>query len=155
MTRLPPFQAFLDDNAERVWRFLVGCVGPVEAEDCFQETFLAALRAYPELRRAGNLTGWVMRIAHSKAMDSHRGRARRPRAVAEVPERAAHLGAETDDALWGLVRALPDKQCAAIAHRFANDMSYREIARVMSCSEDAARRSVHEGIKRLREAMGA
>jgi RNA polymerase sigma factor (sigma-70 family) len=145
----------MDDHADHVWRFLVGCVGHADAEDCFQETFLAALRAYPELRNAGNLRGWVLRIAQSKAMDAHRGRARRPRAVGEVHKRQAEPTAETDEALWSLVRQLPDKQRAAIAHRFANDLPYREIARVMSCSEDAARRNVHEGIRKLREAMGA
>src|SRR5437588_712090 len=124
----------MDDHSGHVWRFLVGCVGPIDAEDCFQETFLAALRAYPDLRKADNLRGWILRIAHSKAMDAHRGRARRPRALAEVPERQAAPAAETDGALWSLVRKLPDKQRAAIAHRFANDLPYREIARVMSCS---------------------
>jgi RNA polymerase sigma factor (sigma-70 family) len=145
----------MDDHADHVWRFLVGCVGHADAEDCFQETFLAALRAYPELRNAGNLRGWVLRIAQSKAMDAHRGRARRPRAVADVPERGAPASTESDEVVWALVRELPDKQRAAIAHRFANDLPYREIARVMSCSEDAARRNVHEGIRKLREAMGA
>ena len=52
----PPFQVFLDENRDAVWRFLVSSVGPVEAEDCFQETFIVGLRAYPRLR-AGRTCG--------------------------------------------------------------------------------------------------
>ena len=79
---LPPFQSFLDAHRDAVWRFLVRSVGRAEAEDCFQETFIAALRAYPRLRPDSNLSAWVLTIAHRKALDSHHARSRRavPRA---------------------------------------------------------------------------
>ena len=73
----PPFQRLLDDHADTVLRFLAGSVGPVDADDCFQETVIAALRAYPRLRHADNLRGWLLTIAHRKALDHHRARARR------------------------------------------------------------------------------
>ncbi|MBA2256496.1 MAG: RNA polymerase sigma factor, partial [Thermoleophilaceae bacterium] len=85
----PPFQAFLDEHRSAVLAFLLATVGPVEADDCFQETFLAALRAYPDLRDGRNLRGWVMTIAHRKAIDAVRARARRPVPSDEVPEAAA------------------------------------------------------------------
>ena len=44
---LPPFQRLLEEHRVAVYRFLVAAVGPQEADDCFQETFLAAMRAYP------------------------------------------------------------------------------------------------------------
>ena len=56
-----------------------------------------------------------------------------------------------DGDLWAAVRALPEKQRAAVTLRFAADLSHREIGRVLDCSDAAARRSVHEGLKRLRE----
>ena len=84
----PPFQRFLDEQRDPVWRFLVAAVGRDAADDCFQETFLAALRAYPKLRDASNLRAWVMTIADRKAIDHHRSRGapggprrRRPRAA--------------------------------------------------------------------------
>ena len=49
---LPPFQALLDAHGRDVHRFLMRDVGPVDADDCYQETWLAALRAYPRLRDA-------------------------------------------------------------------------------------------------------
>jgi RNA polymerase sigma factor (sigma-70 family) len=126
-------------------------VGAQEADDCFQETFLSAMRAYPRLRANSNTRAWVLTIAHRKALDSHRARGRRPLPVADPPERApANGAAEPDAELWAEVRKLPGKQRAAIALRFAGDLRHDEIGRVLGCSEEAARRNVHEGLKKLR-----
>ena len=46
---------------------------------------------------------------------------------------------------------LPTKQRAAVLLRFAGDLAYREIGEATSTSEEAARRNVHEGLKKLRE----
>jgi len=155
--RLPPFQALLDEHRDDVYRFLVASLGREEADDCFQETFISALRAYPRLRDASNLRSWLFTIAHRKAIDAHRARGRRPVPVEEVPEQAvsggfAHNG---EPELWRAVRGLPNKQRAAVLHRYVNDLAYADIGQVMGCSEDAARRSVHEGLKKLRTVWAA
>jgi RNA polymerase sigma factor (sigma-70 family) len=147
---VPPFQAFLDAHREDVYRFLVSSVGTQEAEDCFQETLLSALRAYPRLRANSNLRAWVLTIAHRKALDAHRARARRALPVADVGEAPAVLNGKDDGGLWDEVRELPSKQRAAIVLRFANDLPHEEIGRVLGCSEEAARANVHEGLKKLR-----
>jgi len=149
----PPFQVFLDENREAVWRFLVSTVGPVEAEDCFQETFISALRAYPRLREGSNMRAWVLTIAHRKAIDSHRGRARRALPVADVGEldARAHASPQSHNGeLWRAVRELPPRKRSAVVLRFAVDLAHREIAAAMGCSEEAARRSLHEGLRKLR-----
>ena len=150
---LPPFQVLIDEHAEAVHRFLVASAGPAAADDCFQETFIAALRAYPRLRPGSNMRAWLFTIARSKAMDHHRARRRQPIPVAEVPERpAAQAEPQSPDGdLWAAVEALPEKQRAAVVLRFTCDLSHREIGNVLDCSDAAARRSVHEGLKRLRE----
>jgi RNA polymerase sigma factor (sigma-70 family) len=152
---LPPFQAFLDEHREHVYRFLVSSVGRDEADDCFQETLLAALRAYPRLRNGSNLRGWVLTIAHRKALDSHRARGRRATPAAEPVERVAPHNGYDDGSLWEEVRRLPDKQRAALVLRYANDLDNRQIGRVLGCSDEAARRNVHEGLKKLREVWQA
>ena len=152
MSALPPFQVLLDSYKDDVHRFLTGLVGPVDADDCFQETFLAALRAYPSLGNARNLRSWLLTIAHRKAID--RARARRPAApLDDAPHPAQAQPSEPDPALWAEVAALPGKQRAAVVLRFVNDMAYRDIGAVLDCSEEAARRSTHEGVKRLREVI--
>lgn len=149
--RLPPFQAVLDDYRDDVYRFLVTLVGPDEADDCFQEAFLSALRAYPRLRDGSNLKGWVMTIAYRKGIDALRGRARRPDPVADVPERPHDPPEVRDPAVWATVRDLPPKQRTALALRVVGDLPYRQVARIMGSTEEAARRNAHDALARLRE----
>jgi DNA-directed RNA polymerase specialized sigma24 family protein len=153
---LPPFQTLLDVHGPAVHRFLVASVGRVDADDCYQETWLAALRAYPKLRDASNLKSWIFTVASRKAIDHVRTVRRQPVPVADVPEPAGTAGAGapapdvSDGGLWGRVRELPPKQRTALALRYVADAGYDEISSVMGTSEDAARRNVHEALKRLR-----
>jgi RNA polymerase sigma factor (sigma-70 family) len=155
---LPPFQRFLDSHRDLVWRYLVRAVGRGEAEDCFQETFIAALRAYPRVRADSNLRAWVLTIAHRKALDAHRARARRALPVADtaaVEDREAPGAGARDEQLWHAVGELPLRQRSAVTLRYVADLPHREIALAIGCSEEAARRSLHEGLKKLREVMPA
>jgi RNA polymerase sigma factor (sigma-70 family) len=152
---LPPFQLLLDDYARDVMAVLRGAVGREGAEDCFQETFLAALRAYPKLEDDRNLRGWLLTIAHRKAIDHHRANGRKPVPVAEPGEIAGADGMpEPDEGLWAAVGALPPKQRVAVALRYGSDLPHAEIAAALGCSPEAARRSLHEGLKRLRKELG-
>lgn len=158
---LPPFQRFLDAHREDVWRFLVASVGRQDAEDCFQETFVSALRAYPRLRAGSNLRAWVLTIAHRKALDAHRGRARRALPVAEITAVADGNGhgstpaSARDETLWHAVHELPERQRSAVVLRFVGDLAHRDIATAIGCSEEAARRSLHEGLSKLRKELPA
>src|ERR1700741_528935 len=108
--RLPPFQTLLDAHGRDVHRFLVATVGGGDADDCYQETWLAALRAYPRLEDAANVPAWLFTIAPRKAIDPLRGRARPAtpgRDPAELAPAAAPVdGAEADGDLWSAVAAL-------------------------------------------------
>lgn len=146
---VPPFQDFLEDNRRTVYRFLAVAVGPNEADDIFQETFLAALRAYPRLANGSALDRWVLRIASRKAIDHHRAAARRERPTEAVPDRVA-VDAEPDDALWQAVRSLPPRQRVAVVHRHVLDRPYAEIAELMGSTEQTARANVYQGLERLR-----
>ena len=148
---LPPFQVLLQEHRADVYRFLVATAGPSEADDAFQETWIAALRAYPRLRRADNLRAWLFRIAQNKSIDAHRARGRRAVPVATVPERASSPAPDEDPSLWGRVRELPTKQRTAVFCRTVLGMPYDELAVLLESSEDAARHNVFEGLKKLRE----
>jgi RNA polymerase sigma factor (sigma-70 family) len=146
----PPFQRLLEEHRVDVYRFLVAAVGRQAADDCFQETFLSALRAYPRLRDAQNLRGWLLTIATRKAMDHWRAERRRPIPVERVPESAAAQQQERDDDLWRAVGALPPMQRAAVIHRYVLDRTYAEVAEALGCSEEAARANAYEGRRKLR-----
>jgi RNA polymerase sigma factor (sigma-70 family) len=155
---LPPFQRFLDAHRDAVWRFLVRSVGPVEAEDCFQDTFMAALRAYPKLRPGSNMRAWVLTIASRKALDAHRGRKRRGLPLGDAlaaDHRTEPAPTERDEALWDAVGELPARQRSAVVLRYLADLPHRDIAVAIGCSEEAARRSLHEGLTKLRKAVPA
>ncbi len=149
----PPFPSFLEAHREGVYRFLVALVGREEVDDCFQETFLAALRAYPRLRDGANMRAWVLTIAHRKAMDAHRSRVRRPRSVAAIPDGATDERGGVDPALWVAVAALPAGQRGAVVLRYVGDLTYRDVAAALGCTEAAARQRVREGLRNLREVV--
>jgi RNA polymerase sigma factor (sigma-70 family) len=153
---LPPFERLVDAHAAELHRFLIGLVGPSEAEDCLQETFMSALRAYPRLSHGDNLRAWLYTIAHRKATDVIRRSTRRPTRTLDGVEPAAGPAAELpDDGLWRTVRGLPPKQRVAIVHRFVLDLAYAEIGERMGISEEAARQNVSAGLRRLRREVPA
>ncbi len=155
---LPPFQAVVDDHHQDLFRFLVALVGRQEADDCFQETLMSAIRAYPRLDARANVRAWLFTIARRKAIDAHRSGRRRPLPVDDVPEPrdaakdpTSANGLGIDRELWALVRALPPKQRGAVALRFVAGLSHAEVADALGCSEDAARQSLYAGLTKLRK----
>jgi RNA polymerase sigma factor (sigma-70 family) len=155
---LPPFQVLVDAHAVELHRFLVGFLGPDDAEDCLQDTLISALRAYPRLAHGENLRAWLYTIARRKATDVGRRRGRHPstRPLGELePAAEPSVGPHqpADDGLWSSVRMLPEKQRSAVVHRFVMDLDYRSIGERMGISEEAARQNVSEGLRRLRKEM--
>jgi RNA polymerase sigma factor (sigma-70 family) len=150
MAALPPFQALLDAHGAAVWRFLRASLGEQDAADCYQDTVLSALRAYPSLRRADNLKSWFFTIAHHKAIDHHRRVARRREADGVAPEPVVAGPEPAEEDLWAAVADLPPKQQAAVVHRYVSDLAYAEIAVILECSEAAARQNVRAGLAALR-----
>jgi RNA polymerase sigma factor (sigma-70 family) len=156
---LPPFQAVLDEHRPDVYRYLVAAVGAGEADDCLQETLMAALRGYPRLQHGQNLRAWLFRIAQRKAVDAHRARASRALpsdVLSEGPSEGEDgFALDGEPALWQQVRALPHKQRTAVFLRCVLGTPYAELAQALDCSEAAARRSVHEGLSKLRKGAAA
>jgi DNA-directed RNA polymerase specialized sigma24 family protein len=148
---LPPFEHVIERHGRALLRFCAAQAGRERAEDCFQETMLAALRGYRELRDPGAVRAWLFAIAARKAVDAHRARGRGPEPVADVEPLAAGVApAPRDPALWARVRRLPEKQRQAVTLRYLGGLSHREIAAAMETSDAAARRNVFEGLARLR-----
>jgi RNA polymerase sigma factor (sigma-70 family) len=155
---LPPFTTLVEEHRAAVWGYLVALAGPANAPDLLQETLLSALRAYPEVKHADNLRGWLFSIARSRVIDDARRRTRRPEHVTDdVPQSwsldDASMRAVEDADLWRRVDALPAKQRHAVVLRFVGDLPYAEIAELVGCSEPAARQNVRAGLARLREEL--
>lgn len=115
---------------------------------------LAALRHYDGLRDTGAVGGWLFSIAQRKIIDNARSHARAPIASDQLEEHAsAWHDPNPADSVWSQVAALPPKQREAVALRYMADLSHGDIAAAMGTTVDAARRSVHEGLKRLRREL--
>ena len=153
----PPFATVLEKHGPALLRFCIVQAGADRADDVFQETMLAALRAYDGVRDPGAVRSWLFAIAARKAVDAHRVAARTAVPSADV-ELAAALqpdatAAYGGDAIWDEVARLPEKQRQAVTLRFMADLSHAEIGVVMEISEEAARRNVYEGLRRLRSRL--
>ena len=150
-----PFEKVVEQHGGTVLRVCRVVLGAHDAEDAWSETFLAAMRAYPDLPDDANAEAWLVTIAHRKAIDVLRARKRQPAPVGDVPEAPTTLGVpgdnDTNGDLWHAVAALPEKQRQAVAYHYVAGLAYAEIAEILGGTTDAARRAAADGIKTLRK----
>jgi RNA polymerase sigma factor (sigma-70 family) len=147
-----PFEEIVAEHGPTVLRVCRALLARPDADDAWSETFLAALRAYPDLADGANIEAWLVTIAHHKAIDLLRAQARRATPVAEVMQTSSATDAwePADSGLWAALRALPTKQRQAVAYHHVGGLPYAEVARLLGGSTDAARRAAHDGIRALR-----
>lgn len=148
---LPPFELVVREHGARVLRLCRSRVDPADVDDAWSETFLAALRVWPELPEDLDVRAWLATVARHKCHDIHRARIRRADPVAELPERAAGADDPPDEGVWRHVAALPTKQREVITLRYLGGFSYARIADHVGGTEAAARRAASDGLKSLRE----
>ncbi|MHC9297173.1 RNA polymerase sigma factor [Mycobacterium sp. LTG2003] len=147
-----PFESIVSRHGATVLRVCTFVLGRVDAEDAWSDTFLAALRAYPDLADDANVEAWLVTIAHRKSVDIIRRRQRAPVTVSELPDRPSPIGVpgEADDELTEAVKALPPKQRQAVAYHYLVGLPYAEIAEILGGSTAAARKAASDGIATLR-----
>ena len=156
MSAKPPFEAIVTAHGPVVLRVCRAVLGWADADDAWSETFLAALRAYPELPGDANVEAWLVRIAHNKAIDLTRAAARRAVPVADLPEHPTAAGAGQHEVdLYSSLAALPRKQRETVAYHYLAGLPYAEVAAIIGGSAEAARKSASDGIARLRRAYPA
>jgi RNA polymerase sigma factor (sigma-70 family) len=144
----------------RVVRTLAGIVGSLEAaEDCAQEAFTRAYRAWPRWRGEVPAEAWLHRIAVNTAISY-----RRREQIRSLPSMIMRLGipppapdpaqkAESGTLLAEL-RRLPPKQAAAIVLRFYHGYSNREVAAALGVSERTVGQRISDALAMLRGRLG-
>ena len=150
---MQPFEDVVAEYGPMVLRVCRAVLGPVDADDAWSETFLSAMRAYPDLAPRANVEAWLVTIAHRRAIDVGRAISRAPVPAETLPERHAPRGnsAADDPELWAALAALPDKQRKAVAYHHLAGLPHAEIAELLGNSPAAARRAAADGIKTLRK----
>jgi RNA polymerase sigma factor (sigma-70 family) len=148
-----PFDHVVTAHGPAILRVCRAVVGPVDADDAWADTFLAALEAYPRLPADANVEAWLVTIAHRKAIDLLRRTARRATPVAELPA-VATADHPPDLDLHRALVALPDKQRYCVAYHYLIGLPYAEIAEIVGGTAAAARRAAADGIATLRTTGG-
>ena len=148
-----PFEAIVARYGPMVLRVCRAVLGPTGADDAWSETFLSAMRAYPELAPGSNVEAWLVTIARRKAIDQLRAESRRAIPTGELPETPSRDGlpGSWDGDLWSALKALPLKQRETVAYHYLAGLPYAEIATILGGSADAARRAAADGIAALRK----
>ena len=145
------FETVITEHGAAVLRVCLAVLGPTDAEDAWSETFLSAMKAYPELPAGANVEAWLVTIAHRKAIDVVRATARRALPVGQVPETALAPGADCRDLdLVTALRQLPPRQRQTVAYHYLAGLPYGEVAAIIGGSADAARRAAADGVATLR-----
>ena len=146
------FGELLERHEREIFAYALRLVGDRdEADDVYQETFLAAFRGWPPPRR-GQERAWLYRIATNKVIDRARKQKRLVR-IADLRLAAPDRDGASMADLSAAIKVLPEGQRAAFVLRKVQGLEYAEIANALECSEDAARQRVAEAMKKVKEAM--
>jgi RNA polymerase sigma-70 factor (ECF subfamily) len=157
----PTFDTLVESHSAEIYRYLWRMLYDTEdAEDCLQETFLRALRAFPRLPADSNYRAYLYKIAtnvaHTHAVRRNQHNHRHPPLLDLEPAPGLSPAAQAAEnelltAVFAAVNALPHKQRAAFMMRQYQDMDYPEIAAALDIREDSARANVYQALKKLRE----
>lgn len=152
----PPFDEAMRRHEREIMRFLIRATNDQDdALDLFQETWLRAYRAYPQLDSAAGLRPWIFRIATNLCLNFRRDRGRRARVISHDQDDVRYETAAIDGShdgvvhLKSMIARLPRKQRQALLMRKFGGLEYDEIARALECSREAARADVYQALKKL------
>jgi RNA polymerase sigma factor (sigma-70 family) len=151
VTGKQPFEAVVAAHGATVLRVCRTILGMVDADDAWSETFLAALKAYPNLPGDANVEAWLVTIARRKAIDATRATARREVPMADSPDvSSAHRADGRDLDLAAAIDELPPRQRDAVVCHHLAGMPYQDVASAIGGTADAARKAASDGIATLR-----
>jgi RNA polymerase sigma-70 factor (ECF subfamily) len=126
------------------------------AEDCAQEAFVRAFRAWPSWKGDAPAEAWIHRIAINAAF-SYRRR-ERLRSLTESIRRIHPSDPAADSAarleLLDALRRLPPREAAAIVLRHSHGYSNREIAVALGVPESTVSSRLAAGKRRLVRLLG-
>jgi RNA polymerase sigma factor (sigma-70 family) len=141
-------------------RFAAALIGPGQAADVVQDTFLRLVAARRE-DVEGHLLGWLFTVCKNRALELKRSPARKAIALEEGDEMmsteptAAEVLEQRDDRtrVTRMIDELPERHREVVALRFAGGLSYREIAGVTGLTETNVGFILHTALKTLKKKL--
>lgn len=154
------FSALFRRYARRLVRFVTPYVGPTQAEDCVQQTFLKVHTARASFRAGAKVAPWLFAIARHQALDHLRSAPRR-REIHDGDDTASRVGVDgpgrdprLDAAVRAAIAALPDDQRDVVALHWLGGLSFPEVAHVVGASHEAVRARATRAYTTLRPRLG-
>ena len=158
MSSKPDFDSVIELYSVEIFAYLWRQLGGREdAEDCLQEVFVRAFKAYDRLNENPHIRAWLYKIATNEANSFRRKRDRNLSHnvdidfdfIASDPSPMEQLELkERVDIIMGAVDTLPPRQRSAFLMRKYQELSYAEISRILDCSEGTARANVYQALKK-------
>ena len=153
------FDRLYQETYPRIFRTLATMLGdPAAAEDCAQDAFMKAFRAWPRWKADAPAQAWVHRIALNTAFSFMRKR--RLREVGELIRRLGRpVEADPTETVIGTdvireIRRLPAKQAAVLVLRHVHGYTNREIAASLGEPESTVASRLMTAKQTLRARLG-
>ncbi|WP_432968538.1 SigE family RNA polymerase sigma factor [Dactylosporangium sp. CA-233914] len=151
------FEEYVAARGQALVRFAALLTGDQHrAEDLVQDALTKAYLRWAHIRRGDDPDVYLRRLVLNGSRSWWRRRANRELPAEAAPEQATpgRLDAEAAerDALWRLIRALPEQQRAVVVLRYYEDLDDAAIARVLDCSAATVRTHAMRALHRLRGA---
>jgi RNA polymerase sigma-70 factor (ECF subfamily) len=143
------FRALYANHSPALYGLLLRIVGPADAQDALQETWLRAARALAGFRWEGALRTWLTGIALNCGRELLRGR--RPASVSEEPLASPSAGERID--LERAVAALAEGYRTVLLLHDAQGYTHAEIAGMLGIDEGTSKSQLFRARRAVREAL--
>ena len=159
--RADAFESLVDHYGPGIYRLAAAIVGPDDARDVAQESFVAAWRDLPNLRKVDRFETWLRRIVINRSRNALRSRGRRPTqrlegmTVAETASRNPDFrdAIHAHDALDAAFQGLSADHRAAVVLHYGAELSIRETAEAMGVAVGTAKSRLNAALGRMRAVM--
>jgi RNA polymerase sigma-70 factor, ECF subfamily len=149
-------QFFLAEHP-RVIAMVLAYTGQVElARDIAQETMLRAYQHWAAVSAMDKPAAWTRRVAINLSITAFRKRSRDDKLNQRLGAPPPLLPTDpVSDRFWAEVRNLPERQRAAIALYYLDDLPLAEIADILDCAEGTVKSLLFKGRTRLAERLAS
>jgi RNA polymerase sigma factor (sigma-70 family) len=130
-----------------------------DADDILQNTFIKVFRHLSGFENRSELYTWLYRIATNEVINHlHRSKRNRVEELKVNDSRQADAYINTDqlsETLETIIRTLPERQQMVFRMRYYDELSYKEIAALLSLTEGALKASFHHAVRKIEEELKA
>ena len=155
------FNTLYQQYATRIYRYIFARVNNhADAEDLTTQVFMAVLKGINKFDPEGNFAAWIFTIARNKVADRYR-KNKPILSIDTLPDLVAEnedpfnqvIQNEKRHQLFALLNDLKTEQQELLQLRFAGELSYAQIARVVGKTEASVKMATNRLLHQLKNKM--